>query len=129
MKKSGQLLFILAVVLVLADRMTKLFFSCSSIKNTGTLFGILQGNNFLFILLSIGILLLIINYFTSSTLKQQIALIFVGSGIFSNLLDRIIHRAVLDFIDLGFWPAFNLADVFIVTGVIIFTITLFTGKK
>jgi signal peptidase II len=38
-------------------------------------------------------------------------------GATGNLLDRVRRGAVIDFIALGRWPAFNLADVAIVTGV------------
>jgi Signal peptidase (SPase) II len=40
-----------------------------------------------------------------------------GSG--SNLYDRLRHGAVIDFLDLGWWPASNLADIAIVLGVIV----------
>ncbi len=35
--------------------------------------------------------------------------LLIGGGI-SNYIDRIFRGGVLDFIDLGFWPSFNLAD-------------------
>ena len=38
-------------------------------------------------------------------------------GAAGNLLDVLRHRAVRDFIDLGWWPVFNLADVAIVAGI------------
>ena len=38
-------------------------------------------------------------------------------GAAGNLLDRARHAGVVDFIDLGFWPVFNLADAAIVVGV------------
>ena len=38
-------------------------------------------------------------------------------GSLSNLADRVRLGHVTDFLDLGFWPAFNLADMFIVVGV------------
>jgi len=41
----------------------------------------------------------------------------IGGGVAGNLLDRLRWGAVVDFIDLGFWPAFNLADVALVCGV------------
>jgi signal peptidase II len=40
-------------------------------------------------------------------------------GAAGNLLDILRQRAVTDFIDLGWWPVFNLADVAIVAGLIV----------
>lgn len=40
-------------------------------------------------------------------------------GALGNLLDRIVHGYVVDFVDIGFWPIFNLADLSIVGGVTI----------
>lgn len=38
------------------------------------------------------------------------------AGASGNLADRIIHGAVVDFVAIGRWPVFNLADVAIVAG-------------
>jgi signal peptidase II len=38
-------------------------------------------------------------------------------GAVGNLLDRLRSGYVVDFIDIGFWPIFNLADLAIVVGV------------
>ncbi len=46
-----------------------------------------------------------------------IALGAAVGGAASNALDQKIHGGVIDFIDLGFWPVFNLADVAIVGGI------------
>jgi lipoprotein signal peptidase len=46
-----------------------------------------------------------------------VALGFVLGGSISNLVDRVRLGHVTDFLDLRYWPAFNLADVFIVVGV------------
>jgi signal peptidase II len=40
-----------------------------------------------------------------------------GAG--SNLLDRLFRHAVVDLIDVGVWPVFNLADAAIVSGVLL----------
>ena len=40
-----------------------------------------------------------------------------GAG--SNLLDRVRRGGVVDFIDLGFWPVFNFADVAIAAGIVL----------
>ena len=41
------------------------------------------------------------------------------AGAFGNLGDRIIHGAVVDFVAIGRWPVFNLADVAIVVGAVV----------
>jgi len=40
-------------------------------------------------------------------------------GAAGNLRDILRHRYIVDFIDLGWWPVFNLADVAIVGGLIL----------
>jgi signal peptidase II len=53
--------------------------------------------------------------------KNAIAPVALGAalgGASSNLLDRLTHEGVVDFIDVGFWPVFNLADVAIVIGAV-----------
>ena len=45
-------------------------------------------------------------------------LILIFSGAISNMLDRLYYGCVIDFIELKFWPIFNLADSFITIGVI-----------
>jgi len=55
------------------------------------------------------------------------ALYLVLSGAISNIIDRLYFGCVVDFIDLPFWPIFNLADIFITVGVIM--LILKTNKK
>ncbi len=49
--------------------------------------------------------------------------VLVVSGSFSNLIDRVLHYGVIDFIQILYgdwsWPLFNIADCCIVVGVII----------
>ncbi len=47
---------------------------------------------------------------------SAIALGTALGGAAGNLTDMVRHRAVIDFIELGWWPVFNVADVAIVTG-------------
>ncbi|MCF7887291.1 MAG: signal peptidase II, partial [Candidatus Omnitrophica bacterium] len=43
-------------------------------------------------------------------------------GAFSNLIDRLMLGAVVDYIDLRFWPVFNLSDSCITIGAILLII-------
>jgi signal peptidase II len=43
----------------------------------------------------------------------------VAGGAIGNLADRIRHDAVTDFIAIGSWPPFNLADISITLGVLL----------
>ncbi|MDO8529740.1 MAG: signal peptidase II [bacterium] len=51
-------------------------------------------------------------------IHNYLFIILILSGAISNIIDRIFFGCVIDFIDLKFWPVFNLADVFIVSGAI-----------
>lgn len=53
-------------------------------------------------------------WFQSSAARLGLACAFGGAA--GNLVDILRHRRVIDFIDLGWWPVFNLADVAIVGG-------------
>jgi signal peptidase II len=50
-------------------------------------------------------------------------IILAGAG--ANIIDRLRYGCVIDFINLHFWPVFNLADVFITSGVLILVFKLF----
>ena len=60
-------------------------------------------------------------------LPVGLGLVIGGSA--SNLVDRIRLGHVTDFLDLRFWPAFNLADTFIVIGVGILLVSLVVTER
>lgn len=47
----------------------------------------------------------------------------VVGGATANVIDRLMGGSVIDLLDLGWWPAFNLADVFIVGGAALLLLT------
>lgn len=128
----------LAVIFFLLDQLTKFlaraylpygyswpwrgFFRFTHTENTGSIFGILQGQNTPLIFVScIGILVLIMVYYSQPrpTNLLRFSLALQLGGAFGNLLDRLRLGAVTDFIDVGPWPVFNLADASIVTGLLL----------
>jgi signal peptidase II len=58
-----------------------------------------------------------------------VALGFLLGGSVSNLVDRVRLGHVTDFLDLRYWPAFNLADSFIVAGVAILIAALLFADR
>jgi len=59
---------------------------------------------------------------SGSWFQSRFALVGLGmalGGAAGNLLDILRHRYIVDFIDLGWWPVFNLADVAIVGGLVL----------
>lgn len=106
------------------------FFSLTYVKNTGAAFSILEGRRFLLILLSILILIYLFNNLLKDKLNNYKIVYYslLISGILGNLIDRIIYNSVIDFLDFKIfnhnYPIFNLADTFIVIGVILIIIEI-----
>ena len=51
-----------------------------------------------------------------AVLPSRVAAGLVLGGAVANLVDRLIGGTVVDFIDLGWWPSFNLADASLTVG-------------
>jgi signal peptidase II len=92
----------------------------SHVQNSGIAFGFFSQATSLVIVLTTAVVLWMIFFFAHSGARHPLlpaALGLVVGGSVSNLLDRVVHGYVTDFIDFGFFPSFNLADSFIVLGV------------
>lgn len=113
------------------------FLRITYVENPGIAFGIRVGNGSLFTILSllasVGVIVYLITHWDEGIgVKGSLALILGGA--FGNLIDRIVYRQVVDFIDVGIknirWPVFNLADSAVVIGmVILFWSVFMSGKK
>jgi signal peptidase II len=71
-------------------------------------------------------------YFARAGARHPVLPVALGllvGGSLSNLIDRIRLGHVTDFLDLRFWPAFNLADTFIVVGVGILLVALVSAER
>ena len=73
-----------------------------------------QGYRWLFVVVAAIVVLLIFRY---KNKLDNFALGLLLGGTIGNLIDRLVYGYVIDFIDLGFWPSFNLADSFSTIGV------------
>lgn len=97
-------------------------FSIHHVQNSGIAFGLFsQATSLVIVLTGIAVAWMLV-FFARSGRRHPIlpvALGFVLGGSLANLLDRVRLGHVTDFLDLRWWPAFNLADSFIVVGVAI----------
>ena len=117
------------------------FFDLTYIRNTGAAFGVLAGRHESFRLpflvgvsiLAIGIILVMLKRLRAGETGLTTALAFILGGAVGNLIDRIVHGEVIDFLDVHWsgyhWPAFNVADSGITIGVAITLFYLITAKS
>src|SRR5262245_42732042 len=96
--------------------------SIHHVENSGIAFGLFSSATAVVTVVTAVAVLWMIVYFARSGSRHPVlpaALGLLIGGSLSNLVDRIRLHHVTDFIDLRWWPAFNLADSFIVVGVVI----------
>jgi signal peptidase II len=91
-------------------------------KNSGAAFGILQGFGGIFMVLAIVVAIMIFVYFPQVPRRDwslRVALGLQLGGAVGNLIDRLTQGYVTDFISVGTFPVFNIADSSISIGVAI----------
>ena len=89
-------------------------FSIHHVHNSGIAFGLFSSATSIVIALTALAVLWMLVFFARSGSRHPVlpvALGFVLGGSVANLVDRVRLGHVTDFLDLRFWPAFNLADV------------------
>lgn len=128
-----------AIVIVILDQLTKHLiltsmrpyesipvienvFHITFVRNPGAAFGILQNQTAFFIVVTIIVIFLLVGVYWKLARKNIIlttGLSLQLGGAVGNLIDRIRFSYVVDFLDFRVWPVFNVADMAIVTGVIL----------
>jgi len=137
-----------AVAAVVADQVTKHVVASSialddadhvlgplsihHVQNSGIAFGLFASATAAVAVVTGGAVIWMVWFFARSGARHPVlpaALGLLIGGSLSNLVDRIRLGYVTDFIDFKYWPAFNLADSFIVVGVIILLAALFAADR
>lgn len=95
--------------------------------NTGAAFGLGKGLAPLFMIVAIAVLvaLVALGRAAATTPATVVALGLVVGGAVGNLVDRFLRDhdgAVVDFVDLQWWPVFNVADAAITIGAVLFVV-------
>ena len=146
-------MFILTLIVLVIDIISKLiirhylalnesiriirgFLNVTYVKNTGVAWSIFADNKYLVLMLS-GLIIIGIFYYiykekpTRKLMKYAYALILGGA--LGNFINRVFYGSVIDFIDIkifGYdYPIFNMADIFIVVGVIVLVYDTWRGEN
>ena len=147
----GLLLLIIALVVVGLDQLTKYLvranielgqsipgegiFRITYVTNTGGAFGIFANQAFLLAvaaIIGVSVFLFYLRYIPLQSTLLKVGLGLAFGGAVGNLVDRLrFGGKVTDFIDIGAWPVFNVADMSLVVGTILIACYLlfFTPKK
>lgn len=111
------------------------FFNITYVRNTGAAWSILSGNVLLLIMISVLALVTIYYYLIKDKDLNKIDIVsysMLVGGIIGNLIDRIVHGYVIDYLDFKIFnynfPIFNIADTLIVISIIIIGISLIVGE-
>ena len=100
--------------------------------NTGVAFGMFQDKNLLFSILALAISIFLIIFYPKLTEDDWFLRIALGmqlGGSLGNLIDRITIGHVTDFISVGNFPVFNIADASISVGVAVMILGLWNEER
>lgn len=142
MKKNKIIIIILiiSITLLIIDQASKIFvksnydvpigndtISIQLVQNKGIAFGLNNGNT-KNIVITIIVLIIVINFVVKQneriTISNAIAVGLILAGGISNLIDRLFRGGVVDFIKVGGFAIFNIADCCVVLGWIILVVVL-----
>jgi signal peptidase II len=136
-KSKSYLFFLTALVIAVLDQLTKHiikngFLGINFTLNSGSLWGIFQNSAALLVWLSV--LIIGVFLFNYEKIQKSHILVRLGSGMIvggaiGNMIDRIFYKGVIDFINLGWFPSFNIADSGISVGVTILVIYFVFEEK
>ena len=146
-------LFLVALIVLFIDRLIKYFvmsnlillesieiiknfFNITYIKNDGIAFNMLSGNRIIILIFTIIFVYLFYLMFIKGKKLTEFNRIIYGmlfGGILGNLLDRIVFKSVIDYLDFRLFnfsfPVFNFADTMIVISIFFIFIEVIRGEE
>ena len=152
-RRTGLVLLVAAVVLAV-DQLTKWWAVDRLVRgtvdvvgslrfnlayNTGTAFSIGSGRGLGPVIAPLAMVIVVVLVLLGGTARRAAGAVAAGlviGGALGNLADRafrgdngFLHGAVIDFIDLQWWPIFNVADASIVVGALLLALISFQGDR
>jgi signal peptidase II len=99
--------------------------------NTGVAFGLAGGAGLGLVAVTVAALALIGYVFSRDPERRGmwVAVGLLSGGALGNLIDRLAAGEVTDYIEVGSWPPFNLADVAITAGVVLMVLIYWRDSK
>jgi signal peptidase II len=149
------LLLIVALIAVLVDQLTKAivianvplyatvpfidpYLNWTRTQNTGAAFSLFENGGMFFIIVAVIVSAVILYYAPRLPVEDRLSRVALGlqlGGAMGNLIDRLRFGPVTDFIhfripQIGLdWPVSNIADICIVSGVILLIVASFLGDR
>ena len=146
------ILFIIAGIIILLDQASKNLvesslplytyyapipeleniFRITHTSNTGVAFGLFQNGNTIFAIFAVIVTIAIIIYNSKLEYDHKLLRLALGlqvGGAIGNLIDRTRQGYVTDFMDIGPWPVWNIADLAIVSGTILLVLIMFREER
>lgn len=112
------------------------FFSITYVRNYGAAFSMFNGSRIPLILVSIGAIIFIYFILINKSKMNKLNSLLYGllyGGITGNLIDRLIHGYVIDYLDFNIFgydfPIFNFADICIVISIILISVFSLRGNN
>lgn len=102
------------------------------VRNTGAAFSLFVGFSSYLAVIGLVVTAIVVYFHFKISRRDyftQTALAFILGGSLGNLFDRILRGYVVDYLDFGFWPVFNLADTMINVGVFMILIVIWQSSK
>lgn len=101
-------------------------------QNTGAAFGMFQGFGLVFTILAFIVALAILYYYPRVPHTEwalRVAMVMMLGGAVGNLIDRLTIGTVTDFISLGTFAVFNVADASISVGTAILVVAVWLSER
>ena len=101
------------------------------LENKGAAFGLFQGMQSVFIVLTVAFLIVCVWFFKKTPRTKRYAplnvcVLFLAAGAIGNFVDRVMQQYVVDFIyfEIIDFPVFNVADIYVTVSVIVFIVLM-----
>lgn len=124
----------------LKDQLPRTFlndwFELFYLENKGAAWGILSGKTAFLVIVTVVVLIAIFLWYAKipyqkQTIVLKLSLIMIASGALGNMLDRILHHYVIDFLYVKRidFPVFNIADIYVTLGAVLFVLAYLFQKE